>query len=117
MTVSDFNKSTLVSIREYYVTDSGETKPGKKVCADDLRCFDPVFPSTCLDDDRFTDGHCTQGISLTIDQYNALLASAPLIESALAKKDIQVVRPDYEGDLGAKIGEHEKEEEENEGCM
>jgi hypothetical protein len=114
VTVSDFNKSTLVSIREYYVTDSGETKPGKKVCADDLRCFDPVFPSTCLDDDRFTDGHCTQGISLTIDQYNALLASAPLIESALAKKDIQVVRPDYEGDLGAKIGEHEKEEEENE---
>jgi hypothetical protein len=43
-----------------------------------------------------------------------LLASAPLIESALAKKDIQVVRPDYEADLGAKIGEHEKEEEENE---
>ena len=33
MTVSDFNKSTLVSIREYYVTDSGEMKPGKKVCS------------------------------------------------------------------------------------
>ncbi|CAI9637604.1 unnamed protein product [Alternaria burnsii] len=84
VTVSDFNKSTLVSIREYYVTDSGETKPGKK------------------------------GISLTIDQYNALLASAPLIESALAKKDIQVVRPDYGADLGAKIREHEKVEEEKE---
>lgn len=31
MTVSDFNKNTFVSIREYYVTDAGETKPGKKV--------------------------------------------------------------------------------------
>ncbi|KAI4611773.1 hypothetical protein J4E83_008024 [Alternaria metachromatica] len=90
VTVSDFNKSTLVSIREYYVTDAGETRPGKK------------------------------GISLTIDQYNALLASAPLIESALAKKDIQVVRPDYEADLSAKAedkkegDEEEAEEDEDE---
>ncbi|KAI4931606.1 hypothetical protein J4E85_004200 [Alternaria conjuncta] len=91
VTVSDFNKSTLVSIREYYVTDAGETRPGKK------------------------------GISLTVDQYNALLASAPLIESALAKKDIQVVRPDYEADLSARTqdkkdgdeGEAEEDEEES----
>lgn len=61
-----------------------------------------------------------QGISLTIDQYNALLASAPLIESALAKKDLQVVRPDYEADLSAKIedtkegDEEEAEEDEDE---
>ncbi|KAH6864838.1 transcriptional Coactivator p15-domain-containing protein [Alternaria rosae] len=90
VTVSDFNKSTLVSIREYYITDAGETRPGKK------------------------------GISLTIDQYNALLASAPLIESVLAKKDLQVVRPDYEADLSAKIedtkegDEEEAEEDEDE---
>ncbi|KAI4688473.1 hypothetical protein J4E81_008070 [Alternaria sp. BMP 2799] len=82
VTVSDFNKSTLVSIREYYVTDAGETRPGKK------------------------------GISLTIDQYNALLASAPLIESALAKKDIQVVRPDYEADLSAKTEDKKDGDEE-----
>jgi hypothetical protein len=37
-----------------------------------------------------------------VDQYNTLLAAAPLIESALAKKDIQVVRPDYDADLSAK---------------
>ncbi|KAI4612072.1 hypothetical protein J4E80_007526 [Alternaria sp. BMP 0032] len=60
------------------------------------------------------------GISLTVDQYNALLASAPLIESALAKKDIQVVRPDYEADLNAKTEdkmeatEDEDEEKEDE---
>lgn len=83
-TVSDFNKNTFVSIREYYVTDTGETKPGKK------------------------------GISLSIDQYNALLAAAPLIESALAKKDIKVIRPDYDGDASAKpeTKEDSKEEEE-----
>ncbi|KAF1836397.1 PC4-domain-containing protein [Decorospora gaudefroyi] len=72
VTVQDYNKGTLISIREYYVTDAGETKPGKK------------------------------GISLTVDQYNTLLAAAPLIESALAQKNIQVVRPDYEADLNAK---------------
>ncbi|RAR01457.1 PC4-like protein [Stemphylium lycopersici] len=80
VTVSDFNKSTLVSIREYYVTDAGETRPGKK------------------------------GISLTIDQYNTLLAAAPLIETALAKKDIKVVRPDYDASVSAK-SETEKEED------
>lgn len=42
-----------------------------------------------------------QGISLNIDQYNTLLAAAPLIEAALAQKDVQVVRPDYEADLSA----------------
>lgn len=31
VTVSEFNKNTLVSIREYYFTDGSETKPGKKV--------------------------------------------------------------------------------------
>ncbi|KAL6710461.1 hypothetical protein ACN47E_008509 [Coniothyrium glycines] len=84
VTVSDFNKSTLVSIREYYTTDAGELKPGKK------------------------------GISLTIDQYNALLAAAPLIEAALAKKDIQVVRPDYEADLETKVQAADENEEDDE---
>lgn len=52
-----------------------------------------------------------QGISLTVEQYNALLAAAPLIEAALAKKDIRVVRPDYEGDAGAKGDVEEKSKE------
>ncbi|EMD97366.1 hypothetical protein COCC4DRAFT_170549 [Bipolaris maydis ATCC 48331] len=86
VTVSDFNKNTLVSIREYYVTDTGETKPGKK------------------------------GISLSIDQYNALLAAAPLIESALAKKDIKVIRPDYDGDASAKSATKESGKGEEQGA-
>ncbi|KAF2124117.1 PC4-domain-containing protein [Dothidotthia symphoricarpi CBS 119687] len=66
-TVSEFKANVYVNIREYYVTDAGESKPGKK------------------------------GISLSIENYNALLAAAPLIESVLAKKGVEVVRPEYEG--------------------
>ena len=33
-----------------------------------------------------------------MEQYNALLASAPLLESVLVKKEIQVARPNYEAD-------------------
>ncbi|CAO2653946.1 Nn.00g106790.m01.CDS01 [Neocucurbitaria sp. VM-36] len=84
VTVSDYNKSTLISIREYWVNDGGELKPGKK------------------------------GISLTIDQYNTLLAAAPLLESVLAQKDIEVVRPDYHADFSTKeeaVKEGEEEED------
>ncbi|KAF2711577.1 PC4-domain-containing protein [Pleomassaria siparia CBS 279.74] len=48
-----------------------------------------------------------KGISLTIDQYNALLFAAPLIESVLRKKKVDVVRPDY----GEAAGETEEAEE------
>ncbi|KAJ4346612.1 uncharacterized protein N0V89_010543 [Didymosphaeria variabile] len=69
VTVSDFKGQTLVSIREYYKDkDSGEMKPGKK------------------------------GISLPIDQYNAFLAAAPLLESVLTEKEEKVVRPNYDGE-------------------
>jgi hypothetical protein len=54
-----------------------------------------------------------QGISLTIEQYNVLLAAAPLLESELAKKNIQVVRPDYDVDPSAKA-EAPKEEDQYE---
>ena len=42
-----------------------------------------------------------QGISLNIEQYNALVASLPLIESLLAKKGEETVRPDYDGTAAA----------------
>ena len=31
-TVTVYNKKTFVNIREYYTDNSGELKPGKKVC-------------------------------------------------------------------------------------
>ncbi|KZM22297.1 uncharacterized protein EKO05_0000174 [Ascochyta rabiei] len=71
VTVSDFKGTTLISIREYWTNEGGELKPGKK------------------------------GISLSVEQYNALLAAAPILESVLRKKDIEVARPDYEAKLDA----------------
>jgi len=38
---------------------------------------------------------------LTVEQYITLLTAAPLIESALAKKNVQVPRPDYGADFSA----------------
>jgi hypothetical protein len=53
---------------------------------------------------------------LNLDQYNALVSSLPLIEAALAKKEVQAARPDYEADLGAaktsKTADTEGDEEE-----
>jgi hypothetical protein len=34
-----------------------------------------------------------------VGQYNALLAAAPLLESVLVKKEVQVARPNYEADI------------------
>ncbi|KAF1931835.1 PC4-domain-containing protein [Didymella exigua CBS 183.55] len=82
VTVSDFKGMTLVSIREYYTNDAGELKPGKK------------------------------GVSLSLDQYNALLTTAPLLESVLSKEDFEVKRPNYDADLAAaKLGEEKEEEQ------
>ena len=52
-----------------------------------------------------------QGIALSLDQYNAFLTAAPLLESVLSKRDVQVVRPDYDADLNAAKPDNEQEEE------
>ncbi|KAJ4992261.1 transcriptional Coactivator p15 [Stagonosporopsis vannaccii] len=84
ITVSEFKGMTFVNIREYWVNDAGELKPGKK------------------------------GISLSIEQYSALLAAAPLLESVLSKKDIHVTRPHYDADLNTtEAVEDEKEKQQS----
>lgn len=50
-----------------------------------------------------------QGIALSLDQYNALLTAAPLLESVLSKMDVQVARPDYDADPTAAKPDDEKE--------
>ncbi|KAF2273894.1 uncharacterized protein EI97DRAFT_382525 [Westerdykella ornata] len=68
VTIGDFKGNTMIGIREYYTNDAGKLLPGKK------------------------------GISLTLEQYNALMSAVPLIESVLTKKGDKVIRPNFDGD-------------------
>lgn len=54
-----------------------------------------------------------QGISLSIEQYNALLAAAPLLESVLNKKDVHVARPNYDADPNTTEGTKDAGEEQH----
>lgn len=52
-----------------------------------------------------------------MEQYNALLTAAPLLESVLVKKEIQVARPNYEADINNAVtakGEEEGEQQSEE---
>ena len=51
-----------------------------------------------------------KGIALTMEQYNNLLAAAPLLEKVLREKGETVVRPDYEEKPTA-AGQDEEHEE------
>ncbi|OAL01166.1 PC4-domain-containing protein [Phaeosphaeriaceae sp. SRC1lsM3a] len=73
VTVREFKDNVLIDIREHWTDDSGELKPGKK------------------------------GISLNLDQYNALISALPLLEVALAQKKVQAARPGY--DAGPSVAE------------
>ena len=50
---------------------------------------------------------------MTLEQYNTLLAAAPLIESVLAEKNEKTVRPNYDGEVaGAETTEEGTKESE-----
>ena len=100
--VSEFKGKHFVNIREYYTIDTGETLPGKKVCQSHF----------LIDLVRLMANASLQGISLNIEQYNALVASLPLIESLLAKKGEETVRPDYDGTAAAPKDTNEADDEE-----
>lgn len=55
---------------------------------------------------------CKQGISLTLEQYNALMSAVPLIESVLTKKGDRVVRPEFDEDISV-VEQNSDEEEED----
>lgn len=98
----------MVAIREFYEKE-GEMLPAKKVL--------PLLSPLCLYM-RITRSvqrssiNDIQGISLTVPQYNALVALLPQIETALIAKGESVVRPDY---AGAKNKQAETAEEETDG--
>ncbi|KAG9780450.1 hypothetical protein KCU88_g3742, partial [Aureobasidium melanogenum] len=86
VTISDFKGKKLVNIREYYQKDN-EWLPGKKVCGRNCICV-YLFPLL-----SFTD----QGISMSLEQYSALIGIMPQIEELLKQQGESVPRPDYSG--------------------
>ena len=56
-----------------------------------------------------------QGISLHVEEFNALIKVLPHIETVLGEKGQSIVRPDYSGaGASATIDEEDDEEEEDE---
>ncbi|KAK3301400.1 transcriptional Coactivator p15-domain-containing protein [Chaetomium fimeti] len=70
---SQFKGATLVNIREFYTTPDGELKPGKK------------------------------GISLSLDQYNALLKAIPELNEKLRSEGHEVGNMPAVGASGALV--------------
>ena len=81
VTVSEFKKMTMINIREYYEAN-GKQLPGKKA-------------RVLTQDTRWRHANGLQGISLTLEQYSALIALMPQIEDILREKGEDVPRPDY----------------------
>ena len=75
--MSEYNKMCLINIREYYEKD-GKTLPGKKVRS-------PKYAHQ-----RRNGANMLKGISLSVDQYTALLKVVPAINATLKKKGFGV---------------------------
>lgn len=85
--VSEFKKLCFVNIREYYEKD-GKTLPGKKVSLSLSGETEAAMLERTKADLR------RKGISLSVEQYLALLKAAPGINAALRAKGQAVEDPD-----------------------
>lgn len=85
--VSEFKKLCFVNIREYYEKD-GKTLPGKKVSLSRSSETEAAILERTKADLR------RKGISLSVEQYLALLKAAPGINAALRAKGQAVEDPD-----------------------
>ena len=109
VSVEDFRGKTLISVREFYEKD-GELLPGKKVGLEGLSSSSPSHPSIVC-------SPWSQGISLSMPQYTALISHLPEIESALSARGESVDRPRYNGDNGRRAQsspEKKRDDESNE---
>lgn len=59
--------------------------------------------------------HFLQGISLTMEQFNTLVTLLPQIETALAEKGEDIVRPDYSGEKAAPVAADSEDEDDGGG--
>lgn len=96
VTVSDFKGKKLVAIREYYQKDD-EWLPGKKVSLGLLGNVTLLM-------------RLAQGISLSLEQYSALIGIIPQIEELLNQQGETVPRPDYSGSPRATPDQEMKED-------
>lgn len=94
--VQEFKGNWFVNLREYYEDKSGEMKPGKKVSDHNGQ--------------RFRSECCTlrqsQGIMLSVEQYQTLVGNVPAITKELRKHGVKIA--------GGAAAEDDAEEEEEE---
>jgi hypothetical protein len=98
VTISEFKGKTMVGIREYYEKDS-QWLPGKKVYHATFRTSGDLL--TLL-----------QGISMSVEQYSALIQIMPQIEELLKSQGQKLPRPNYSGITPAQDGDEDDGESE-----
>lgn len=95
VTINKYQGKWLVNVREYYEDKAGDLKPGKKVKAVHIPATMSDLPLTQ-----------SQGISLTVEQYQSLVGIVPAINQQLRKNGVAL-----DGDVIEDDVEDEDEDE------
>lgn len=87
-----------MNVREYYEDKTGEMKPGKKVRLPTIEL--PPTPSECIS----LPLTLSKGISLSIEQYQALVGLVPSINEQLRKHGVALDAGAVENDGSTETG-------------